>query len=386
MATTTEVINDIIKFIREVHKAPTGPILLHEPRFIGNETKYLKECIDSTMVSSVGGFVDRFEVEVASFTGSKYAIATVNGTAALHIALLMAGVERDDEIIVQPLTFIATLNAISYIGAHPVFIDVDKDTMSLSPDKLEAFLQKNTEIVNGTCANKVTKKKIKAVLPMHTFGLPGRIEQIASICSKYQITLIEDAAESLGSFYAGKHTGRFGLMGTLSFNGNKTITTGGGGMVITDDEILAKKLKHITTTARMPHKWEFKHDMVGYNYRLPNINAALGCAQMENLQGFIENKRQLAKKYEAFFNKIGVKFNKELNNSQSNYWLNSIVLDKLSERNAFLEITNSNGIMTRPLWELMTRLEMFRDCQKGNMDNAEWLADRVVNIPSSVVL
>jgi perosamine synthetase len=383
---STEVIKDIIHFIREVYNTPSGFISLHEPRFTGNEKKYLLECIDSTMVSSVGKFVDRFEADVAGYTGAKYAVATVNGTAALHIALMMAGVERDDEVIVQPVTFIATLNAISYIGAHSVFIDVDRDTMSLSPDKLEDFLKKNTEIRDGKCLNKTTKRAIKAVVPMHTFGLPARIEQIASICSKYHVTLIEDAAESIGSYYKGKHTGTFGLMGTLSFNGNKTITTGGGGMIITDDEALAKKIKHITTTAKILHKWEYKHDMIGYNYRLPNLNAALGCAQMESLPGYIENKRKLAKKYEEFFSKTGVKFITELSDCRSNYWLNAIVLDDLNQRNSFLTITNENGIMTRPIWELMPRLEMFKNCQKENLENAEWLADRVVNIPSSVIL
>lgn len=283
---------DIVEFIRELYGGQEF-VPLHEPRFSGNEKKYVQECIESTFVSSVGAFVDEFEKQFAKFTGSKYAIATVNGTAALHTALLLAGVSREDEVITQPLTFVATCNAISYIGAHPVFVDIDKETLGLSPEKLKEFLSQNTEVINGECVNKTTKRIIKAVVPMHTFGLPTKINELMGVCKEYSISLIEDAAESLGSYNEGKHTGTFGLLGAFSFNGNKIITTGGGGMVVTDNEELAKKAKHMTTTAKIPHSWEYDHDMVGYNYRLPNLNAALGCAQMELLPKFLKRKRQL---------------------------------------------------------------------------------------------
>ena len=376
---------DIINYIKELYNTKDF-IPLHEPRFVGNEKKYLNECIDSTFVSSVGKFVDKFEEDIVKFTGSKYAIATVNGTAALHIAMVLADVKYNDEVITQPLTFVATTNAMSYIGAHPVFVDVDTDTLGLSPEKLEHFLKKNTEIINGECINKNSKRRIKAVVPMHTFGLPCRIDEIASICEKYHLQLIEDAAESLGSYYQRKHTGNFGLLGTLSFNGNKTITSGGGGMIITNNEALAKKAKHITTTAKIPHKWDYVHDMVGYNYRLPNINAALGCAQMEMLPEFLLKKRALAKKYEAFFDSNAIKYIKEPENSVSNFLLNAVQLKDLDERNSFLEATNNNGVMTRPIWKLMNDLTMYKNAQKGNLQNAEWLEKRIVNIPSSVII
>lgn len=376
---------DIITFVKELYDTDQF-IPLHEPRFNGNEKKYVNECIDSTFVSSVGEFVNRFETEVAKFTGAKYAIATVNGTAALHIALLMAGVEQNDEVITQPLTFVATANAISYVRAHPVFIDVDKDTMGLSPEKLEHFLSLNTHIVNGVCINKKTNRRIRAVVPMHTFGLPARIDELLAVCNKYQIALVEDAAESLGSYYKGKHTGTFGLLGTLSFNGNKTITTGGGGMIITDDEALAKKAKYITTTAKVPHRWDYEHDMVAYNYRLPNLNSALGCAQMETLPEFLERKRALAKTYQTFFEEKTIDFIAEPQDSISNYWLNAVVLNDLEMRNNFLEETNNNGVMTRPIWKLMNSLPMFSQAQAGNLENSKWLEDRIVNIPSSVIV
>lgn len=373
----------IIEFIRDTYKTEEF-IPLHEPRFIGNEKKYVNACIDSTFVSSVGKFVDQFEEEVQKFTGASYAVATVNGTAALHIALLLAGVESNDEVITQPLTFVATCNALSYIGARPVFVDVDKDSMGLSPEKLEHFLSKNTEIKNGYCINKVSKRKIKAVVPMHTFGHPVRGEEILRICTKYNLELVEDAAESLGSYANGRHTGTLGLCGTLSFNGNKTITTGGGGMIITNDEALAKKAKHITTTAKVPHRWDFEHDMLAFNYRLPNINAALGCAQMENLPMFIENKRSLAEDYKKLFEDKDMHFVVERTGTTVNYWLNALICTDLKERNMFLEATNDNGVMTRPIWKLMTNLKMFKNSQLENIENAQWLEDRVVNIPSSV--
>lgn len=373
---------ETISFIRELYNT-TDFIPLHEPRFVGNEKKYLNECIDSTFVSSVGKFVDQFEVEVAKYTGAKYAVATVNGTAALHIALQIAGVERDDEVITQPLTFVATCNALSYIGAHPIFVDVDKNTLGLSPEKLEHFLINNTEIINGKCINKSTKRTIKAIVPMHTFGLPVHINELLEVCEKYNLEMVEDAAESLGSFYNGRHTGTLGLLGTLSFNGNKTITTGGGGMILTNDHILAKKAKHLTTTAKTPHRWEFSHDAIAYNYRLPNINAALGCAQMESIEKLIKSKRELASLYQTFFNDKPQQFVTEASNTKSNYWLNALILSDSNEKEAFLEQTNNNGVMTRPVWKLMNNLLIYSSAQKANIENAIWLEKRIVNIPSS---
>jgi perosamine synthetase len=376
---------NFINFVRLTYKNPKGFIPLHEPTFGGNEKKYLLDCIDSTFVSSIGKYVNQFEEMVAEYTGANHAVATVNGTAALHIALILSGVGRDDEVITQPLTFIATANAIVYTGAQPVFIDVDKDTMGLSPEKLKLFLEEKTEIKKGKTYNKETGKCISACIPMHTFGHPARIDEIKEICDEYNITLIEDAAESLGSFYKGKHTGTFGKFGTLSFNGNKTITTGGGGMILTDDEELAKKAKHITTTAKVPHKWDYVHDMIAYNYRLTNLAAALGVAQMEQLSGFIKKKRILAKEYANFFEITDIDFVLEKENSQANYWLNTIFLKDRKERDEFLKETNSKGIMTRPIWELINRLKIYKDCQKEDISNAEWLVDRVVNITSTIL-
>jgi perosamine synthetase len=375
----------IVNFIRSIYNTDSF-IPLHEPRFMGNEKKYLSECVDSTFVSSVGKFVDRFELAAAEFTGAKYAIATSNGTSALHISLIIAGVEVGDEVITQPLTFVATCNAISYSNAKPIFVDVDRDTMGMSPEALESFLSLNATIKNLQCVNKSTGNIIKACIPMHTFGHPCRINDIQKICKKWNIALIEDSAESLGSFYNGQHTGTFGDLGVLSFNGNKIITSGGGGCILTNKEEIAKKAKHITTTAKEPHKWDYTHDMVGYNYRMPNLNAALIVAQLEQLNTFLKNKRLLAKTYENFFNNRGLNFVSEPENSKSNYWLNSIILDDLNKRNLFLEETNSQGIMTRPIWTLMNKLSMFKEAQCGNLTNAEWLENRVVNIPSSVVL
>jgi len=378
--------NEFISFVKGIYQ--TGEFIpLHEPRFIGNEKKYLNECIESTFVSSVGKFVDLFEENIAKYTGAKYAVACVNGTAALHVALILSGVSGFDEVITQPLTFIATANAISYTGAKPIFVDVDKDTMGLSPEKLDFFLSSSTYFDNlGFCRNSKTNKIIKACIPMHTFGQPAKIDAIKLICDQYNITLIEDAAESLGSYYKGQHTGTFGKFGTLSFNGNKTITTGGGGMLLTDDASLAKKAKHLTTQAKVPHKWDYIHDEVGYNYRLPNLNAALGVAQLEQLPKFIESKRQLAAKYRLFFEDSDIQFISEQEGSKSNYWLNFVLLQNKIERDKFLNVTNENGVMTRPVWELMNRLDMFKDCQTECIDSSEWLADRVVNIPSSVII
>jgi len=381
----SDAFSDLINFIRQEFQTD-GFLPLHEPVFFGNEKKYLNECIDSTFVSSVGKFVDRFEVMMAEYTGAKYAIATVNGTAALHIALQLVGVDDNSEVITQPLSFIATCNAISYCGAKPVFVDVDRDTMGLSPVNLSSFLKEQTGQKNDGCYNKITGKKIAAVVPMHTFGHPCRIDEIASICSQYNIALVEDAAESLGSYYKGQHTGTFGQISAFSFNGNKTITTGGGGMIITDDEVLAKRAKHITTTAKVPHPYEFIHDEVGYNYRLPNINAALGCAQMETLDEILNNKRELALAYEKFFADKDINFVKEPENAKANYWLNAVILQNRKTRDEFLKVTNDAGTMTRPIWQLMNRLEMFASCQLGDLTNAYWLEDRVVNIPSGVRL
>ena len=323
---------------------------------------------------------------MAKYTGAKYAIATVNGTAALHIALKLVGTDEKSEVITQPLTFIATCNAISYCNATPIFVDVDKDTMGLSPESLLTFLQTETIQKEGSCYNKTTGNKITAVVPMHTFGHPCKIDEIATICHEYNIALVEDAAESLGSYYKGQHTGTFGKVAAFSFNGNKTITTGGGGMIITDDEVLAKYAKHLTTTAKVPHPYEYIHDEIGYNYRLPNLNAALGCAQMEMLDIILNNKRSLSKAYDDFFKKENIHFVKELENSKVNYWLNGIVLKDKEQRNLFLKETNDSGVMTRPIWALMNKLAMFKKCQSTNLPNALWLEERVVNIPSGVIL
>lgn len=312
---------------------------LSTPRFIGNEKKYLEECIDTTFVSSVGKFVDRFEEDVARYTGAKKAVVCVSGTNALHMSMMLVGVERGDEVLTQALTFIATCNAISYIGAHPVFIDVDRSTMGLSPDALRKWLSENAKISNEECFNKTTGRRIKCCVPMHTFGHPVRIEEIVEICNEYYIELVEDAAESIGSCYKGTHTGTFGKVGTISFNGNKTITTGGGGMLLFNDEELAAKAKHLTTQAKIPHRWEFRHDYVGYNYRMPNINAALGCAQLEHLDEFIASKRALALDYENFFRNIeGVEFFTEPTDCMSNYWLQAVILPDKEAQLAFLSI------------------------------------------------
>ena len=375
-----------IQFVQSIYKTKEF-IPLHEPRFIGNEKQYLNDCIDTTFVSSVGKYVDKFEKDFAKKVGSKYAIATVNGTAGLHIALILADVTQNDEVITQPLTFVATCNAISYIGAKPIFIDVDLDTMGLSPKALNKFLNENCEIKNKKCINKTTGKIIKACVPMHTFGHPCKIDKIAKICKKWNINLVEDSAESLGSYYKKKHTGTFGKLGVFSFNGNKIITAGGGGVIVTDDEKVARKAKYLTTTAKIPHKWEYNHNEIGYNYRMPNLNAALVVAQMEQLELFLKNKRELAKKYNNFFIKENkIKFIKEPKNSKSNYWLQTILLKNKKKRDKFLEFTNNNGVMTRPIWKLMNKLKMFKDCQCGSLKNSKYLEKRVVNITSSVVV
>jgi len=376
---------DTIDFVKSIFNS-NGFIPLHEPKFIGNEKAYLNECIDSTFVSSVGKYVDRFEEIVAEYTGARYAVATVNGTSALHVSLIISGVEAGDEVITQPLTFIATCNAISYCNAKPVFVDVDRETMGLSPVALKKFLVKNSILKDGKCINKTTGKTIQACVPMHTFGHPCKIDRIKEICDEFNIVLIEDAAESLGSYYKGKHTGTIGKLGAISFNGNKIITSGGGGCIITDDEILAKKAKHITTTAKIPHKWEYTHDMIGYNYRMPNLNAALLVAQLESLDHFLESKQELALMYEEYFADKSPQFMTEPKDCKSNYWLNAVILKDKEERDLFLEETNSNDVMTRPVWTLMNKLELFKKSQCDDLENAMWLEERVVNIPSSVRL
>lgn len=374
---------NIVNFIKEHYGQDSVPLSV--PKFVGNEKKYLNMCIDTSFVSSVGRFVDRFEDDLAAYTGARRAVVCVSGTNALHMALMLAGVEREDEVLTQALTFIATCNAISYIGAHPVFIDVDKSTMGLSPDAVKAWLAEYGEIRNGQCYNRKTGRRIKACVPMHTFGHPVRIEELAAVCQEWDIELVEDAAESIGSRYKGRHTGLFGKVGVLSFNGNKTITTGGGGALLFNDEELGALAKHLTTQAKIPHRWEFRHDHIGYNYRMPNINAALGCAQLEHLDEYIADKRMTAAAYSEFFKKTDhIQFFTEPEHCFSNYWLNAVILKDHEAQQAFLQYTNDHGVMTRPIWELMVRLPMFGHCQHDRLENTLFFADRVVNIPSSV--
>ena len=377
--------NNLISFIRRTFKESEAFIPLHEPRFFGNEKKYLLDAVDSTFVSSVGAYVDKFEDMMCKITGAKHAIALVNGTNALHLSLLLAGVEKDDEVLVQSLTFIATANAISYCNATPHFVDVDKETLGLSPSLLKGYLDEIAEMRDGRCFNKKTGKRISACVPMHTFGFPLYIDKLVGLCDEYNIPVVEDAAESLGSYYKEKHTGAFGLLGVFSFNGNKIVTAGGGGCIITDDESIAIKAKHLSTQAKIPHKWEYKHDDIGYNYRMPNLNAALACAQLEKLDLYLENKRELSDLYYEFLkeNKF-LELLRETKNARANYWLNAVVLKDKVERDNFLIFTNENGVMTRPIWGLMNKLEMFKDCPHADLSNAEWLEDRVVNITSSV--
>ena len=382
MTERIESFQSVVDFVRSIYGE--GFIPLHRPVFQGNERQYLVDCIDSNFVSSVGARVTEFEQQVAAFTGSRYGVATVNGTAALQVALQLVGVDRGDEVLTQALTFIATCNALTYAGAHPVFVDVDIDSMGMSPEALRRFLSEHGEIRDGQAYNRGTGRRIAACSPMHTFGLPCRIEEIVAICDEYGIPIVEDAAESLGSYVGKRHTGTFGRLATLSFNGNKVITTGGGGMIITDDEALAKRAKHLTTTAKVPHPYEFVHDEIGYNYRLPNLNAALGCAQMETLPRMLAIKSEIAARYAEFFRHTDIKFVIAPEGTTSNYWLNSIVLHSQAERDAFLQYSNSRDVMARPIWRLMSRLEMFRDCQHDGLQNSSWLEARVVNLPSSV--
>lgn len=378
---------EITSFIREVQRDEEGVIPLHTPFFGGNEKKYLLDCIDSTYVSSVGSYVNTFEQKIAEFSGAKHAIATVNGTAALHTALLLGGVRLGDEVITQAVSFVATSNAIAYCGAEPVFLDNDMASLGLSPSALEEFLTENTELgKDDFCYNKRTGKRISVCVPMHVFGHPSAIESIVSVCNNFNIRVIEDAAESLGSYVGERHTGTFGSLGILSFNGNKIITTGGGGMVLTDDDRIAEAAKHLTTTAKVPHAWEYSHDMLGFNYRLPNINAALGCAQLEKIAELLEQKRTLAAQYRSFFESQEAAYLDEPAGCRSNFWLNAISFNDLEQRDRFLEYSNEHGVMSRPIWNLLPGLPMYRNCQTDSLKAARWLWERVVNIPSSVRL
>jgi len=373
-----------IKNVLSSNRAATG---LQEPLFKGREWEYVKECLDTGWVSSVGKFVDLFEKKLAEYTGVKRAVAVVNGTCALQLALKLAGVEPGDEVIVPTLTFVATANAVSYTGATPHFVDSEEGTLGLDSDKLEIYLNEISEMRDGACYNKQTGKRIAAAIPMHVFGHPVDLDPLFKVCKGFKLSLIEDAAESLGSFYKGKHTGRWGKLSALSFNGNKIITTGGGGAILTNEPSLADRAKHLTTTAKIPHKWEYKHDEIGYNYRLPNINAALGCAQIENLPYFIKEKRKLAKRYQnAFENIKGIHFFIEPVHAKSNYWLNTILLEKglEHERDTVLQTLNDNGIQARPAWILLHKLPMYKNCPKMDLTTSESLEARLINIPSSV--
>ena len=385
----TTILDDTLAAIKRCLPDDQDFVALHEPYFAGNEWAYLKECIDTGWVSSVGKFVDQFETKLSEFTGARYAVATVNGTAALHTCLKLVDVTAGDEILVPALTFVATANAISYCGAIPHFVDSEERTLGLDPCKLAAYLAEIADIRVDGCFNRRSGRRIKAVVPMHTFGHPVDLDPLVELCARYSLELIEDAAESLGSYYKGRHTGNWDTMSALSFNGNKIVTTGGGGAILTNDESLAKLAKHVTTTAKIPHKWEFNHDTIGYNYRLPNINAALGCAQLEQLPVFLEKKRALAQRYKEAFKAVnGISFFTEPDFAVSNYWLNVLLLDEdnAAERDALLEATNSQGVMTRPAWTLMHKLPMYSSCPRMDVSVAESLERRIVNIPSSVAI
>lgn len=375
---------EITAFIRSLYPG-LHPVPLHAPVFRGNEKQYLLDCIDTTFVSYVGRYVTCFEEMIAAYLGVKHAVAVVNGTVALQIALQLAGVGQDDEVLTQALTFVASANAVTHAGGRPVFIDSDLTHLGMDPDKLDDFLKKHAALKsNGDLINKTSGNRIAACVPVHIFGHPARIMEIMEICDRWQLPVVEDAAESIGSKYKGKHMGTFGIMGVLSFNGNKIITTGGGGMIVTNDPALASRARHITTTAKVPHPWEFFHDEVGYNFRMTNVNAAIGCAQMEQIDNYLANKRELAKKYNEFLTGIGIRYFIEQPGCMSNYWLNTIFLENRKGRDGFLKFTNENGIMTRPAWTLMSKLPMFEKCVSTNLDNAQWLEDRLVNLPSGV--
>jgi aminotransferase in exopolysaccharide biosynthesis len=374
---------EIIEFIR--NQFPSKDFIpLHEPNFNGNEKSYVLETINSTFVSSVGAYVDKFELMMAELTKTNKAVAVVNGTSALQVALRLSGVSNGDEVLTQALTFIATVNAIIYNGASPVFLDVDLDTMGLSSNAVKAFLEEFGELKDGVCINKKTKRKIAACMPMHTFGFPVHLDELITICNKWNIPIVEDAAESIGSEYNGKPTGSFGKLGVFSFNGNKIVTSGGGGAIVTNDLKIGNKAKHLTTTAKVPHPYEYAHDDIGYNFRMPNLNAALACAQLEQLETFIQNKRSLALDYNNFFETKGINFRKELPNTKANYWLMCLELDSKKDRDDFLKLTNENNVMTRPIWQLIFKSPLYSTFQKDSQINAMYLEDRIVNIPSSV--
>ena len=366
-----------------------GAVGLHEPTFAGREWEYVKECLDTEWVSTAGSFVDRFEEDLAAYTGAEHAIAVVSGTAALHVGLRVAGVEAGDEVLVPALTFVATANAVSYLGATPHFVDSEERTLGLDPAKLHDYLEEIAEVREGTCVNTQTGRPITAVMPMHTFGHPVDLDSLQAVCDRFHLPLVEDAAESLGSYYKGEHTGRRGRCGAVSFNGNKTITTGGGGAILTDDEALAEQARHLTTVAKQEHPWKYLHDEVGYNYRMPNLNAALGCAQLEQMASFLERKRALAARYrDAFADVGGVTVVEEPRFARSNYWLNALLLDDavVDQRDALLERANDAGVGARPAWTLMPKLPMYEDCPRMDLSVAERLERRIVNIPSSASL
>jgi aminotransferase in exopolysaccharide biosynthesis len=362
---------------------------LHEPSFQGNEWLYIKECLDSTFVSSVGKFVDKFENDLVNLTGAKHAIAVVNGTAALHVALKLAGVCANDEVLVPALTFVATANAVTYCYAVPHFVDSEELTLGIDPTKLRQYLKVNTRQDSGDCVNKKTGRIIRALIPMHTFGHPSNLEELLEVCADFNLVMVEDAAEAIGSYYKNQHVGTFGLIGTLSFNGNKTITTGGGGAILTNDVAIAQKAKHITTTAKLPHPWEYRHDQIGFNYRMPNINAALGCAQLEQLPRKLKLKRDLFNRYAAVFDDLeGLSLFKEPVNCQSNYWLQTLLLDQnmSSHRDSILHDTNLAGYMTRPTWVLLNELAPFKNFPSMDTNTSKSLSTRIVNIPSNLDL
>jgi perosamine synthetase len=374
---------EIIDFIKNQFPSKEF-ILLHEPNFSGREKEYLSDTIESTFVSSVGPYVDKFEFMIAELSKTQKAVAVVNGTSALQVALRLSGVSSGDEVLTQALTFIATVNAIIYNGASPIFLDVDIDTMGLSPNSVQAFLEEYGELRDGVCYNKKTNKKISACMPMHTFGFPVHLDELFTVCNKWNIPVVEDAAESIGSEYKGMPTGSFGKLGVFSFNGNKIVTSGGGGAIVTNNFELGIKAKHLTTTAKVPHPFEYVHDEIGYNFRMPNLNAALACAQLEQLDTFIQNKRALALEYNTFFKTKGINFRTELPNTKANYWLMCLQLENKIERDLFLKETNENKVMTRPIWQLIFKSSMYSSFQRDEQVNAIYLEERIVNIPSSV--
>jgi perosamine synthetase len=379
----------VIQAIKRATSPHTGPLALHEPSLGGNEWAYVKDCLDSTWVSYLGPFVERFESLLADFIGAKKVVAVINGTAALHMALKLAGVESGDEVFVPALTFVATANAVTYLGGIPHFVDSEIRTLGLDPWKLQDYLKHIAKVNSDGCTNKLSGRRIKAVIPMHVFGHPVDLDPLTEVCREYKIAMIEDAAESLGSYYKGTHTGNHGKLAILSFNGNKTITTGGGGAIITNDERLGNLARHLTSNAKISHRWEYSHDAIGYNYRLPNINAALGCAQMEQLPKFLEKKRCLADRYSKCFQGLeGIRFFTEPSFAKSNYWLNVLLLAEArsAERDTILAKTNDTGIMTRPAWKLMHKLPMYTKCPAMDLACAENLSQRLINIPSSPFL